>query len=160
MPDTKIARTSDGWVDLDDTSKAYDVRWKARLARRHAQQGVFIPGPTSSFSPPSLTTSTFTAAGNTNGTVNVLTPLQQKLYDRLTLTQSVSITDAMDVVINNGYNKAASYGHMRAAGANHSEALTVISLDNPAISLSYGLSRAQGLNHTDALNKALKDDDD
>lgn len=169
MPgDTKIRKTTTGWIDVDVPTQPYAARWQARKARRDRLAGA----PTL----PTRVTSLPTVRDRLAGTVTVptsttpsvapststLSPLQQRLYDRLTQRQGVSAADAYDVVVNNGYNKAASYGHMRSAGATHEEALEVVDLDSPSISLSYGLARFAGLGHTAAFVEALRDlmDDD
>ena len=81
--------------------------------------------------------------------------LQNRLIDRLTGAQGVSYDDARSVVTTFTYNKAASYGHMREAGATHDEALSVIGLDSPSVSVLYGQFRAAGQGHATALNGAL-----
>ncbi len=172
MPDTKIRKTLQGWIDVDNPATVYPVRRLARNARRtYLVQAGLYKKPVRQTQPVTAraikvnTVTTATVLGYQPGpgqqqATLTLTGLHKKLYDRLTNDQGVSATDAMEVLTDphNGYNKCASYGHMREAGANHAEAKIVIALDNPTVSMSYGISRAQGMNHTDALNKALKDD--
>lgn len=136
-------------MDVDDPSKTYPVRRLARDARRSK---VKIQ----------TTSTTITYVGTQapkqdDSGPQQLTSLQQKLFDRMTNRQGVSDVDATDIILNNGYNKAASYGHMREAGANHAEAKIVIGLDSPPVSLAYGQNRAAGLSHAGALSKALHD---
>jgi hypothetical protein len=153
--DTKLKRTHDGlWMDLD-TGNTYAVRRLARDARRQARS-TSAAASTPVQPPTNLATTNVTLVGYTSPAGN-LTPLQAKLFDRLTNRQGVSADDALKVLLDpaNGYNKAASYGHMRAAGANHAEACIVISLNDPDVSLEYGLNRARGMNHADALHEAL-----
>lgn len=158
MPDTKIAKTDNGWIDKDRPNIFHTVRREARAARRAARSihGFFKK------SAPKTSVINATVFGMKDAVTNqpvgqiILTGLQQRLYDRLTTKQGVSADDALEVVCANGYNKAASYGHMRVAGATHSEANIVIGLNSAAISLEYGLHRQDGMNHTDALAEALK----
>lgn len=151
MPgDTKIKRTPQGWIDIDNPTIFHRARRLARDARRlnkMSQRPVF----TSKVADRLITPDRAPFSG-----------LQQRLYDRLTQRQCVSQNDAYAVVVSHGYNAAASYGHMREAGANHSEALAVIDLGSPDVSLSYGQARAAGYNHTYALQRALRQavDDD
>lgn len=154
MPDTKILKTNDGWIDVDEPSNHWRVRWEARQARR-ARLG---PNTKSPASIPTQTTVLFgvTPTSTDGTTITPFTSLQNKLYVRLTSKQGVSDADAVSVVLNNTYNKAASYGHMRQAGATHAEAEIVIGLSNPDISLAYGINRAKKMSHTDALAEALK----
>lgn len=140
MPgDTKITRTADGWIDVDNPTAFHKVRRLARDARRASRGCV---RPTDQVTGPTLTS------------------LQTRLLNRMTQLQGVDADDALDVITSNGYNKAASYGHMRAAGANHSEALYVIGLNAPDVSLAYGLARFAGEDHTEALKEALGELDD
>lgn len=141
MPgDTKIKRTTKGWYDVDNPSVYYPARRYARDARRGTPV-VFKSKPT--------------VTGDQTNSARSLSGLQKRLYERLIYRQGVTTTEALAVIMNNPYNKAASYGHMRAAGANHSEALTVIDLGSPAVSLAYGQHRAVGYQHTDALRDAI-----
>lgn len=161
MPgDTKIKRVpvgnGYGWVDIDNPSNVYSARRLARDARRSGRL---------SLTPVSAQPSTViraVASDNSHNDYTTYSTLQQRLYDRLTLRQGVTPADAHDIITSHGYNAAASYGHMRAAGANHSEAEAVIDLGSPDVSLAYGRARATGYNHTGALQKALRDtgDDD
>lgn len=134
-----------GWIDTDVPNVFYASRRLARDARRNrlGNGHIAVVGYSSSNNLP---------AGGA-----VLNQLQTKLYDRLTQRQGVDVADAVDVITNNGYNKAASYGHMREAGATHSEANIVISLDSPYVSLTYGRLRSRGYDHTPALQRALND---
>lgn len=164
MPDTAILKSSAGWYDRDNPNTTFRVRREARAARRAARGGpVTTPSaPKASMPSQTITYGTVTQLNNGHTTTTMtgsLSSLQMRLYDRLTMNQGVSNADALEVITNNGYNKAASYGHMRAAGANHYEALAVIDLDSPSVSKAYGVNRADGMNHTDALAEALKDDD-
>lgn len=164
MPgDTKVKRTAQGWVDVDEPSKFYNVRRLARLARRMKRLGQQVGGTNGVFPirarQPQTVTRQVTAVGYTQpGNAPSMSTLQQRLYNRLTQTQNVDHDDALDMVLNNGYNKAASYGHMRAAGANHSEAKLVVDMNDPDVSLDYGKLRAQRFDHTSALTAALDDD--
>jgi hypothetical protein len=168
MPDTKIAKVIDNnkqyWIDVDQPTQFWTVRRLARDARRSnlVQQGKVKPVVKQNYTPknPHVITTNLTAVGTITGNVHVLSQLQQKLFNRLTTQQNVSVDDAFRVITTYGYNKAASYGHMREAGATDPEADIVVNLNNPAISLCYGIGRASGLNHTLALGKALKDNDD
>lgn len=161
MPgDTKIKKTTNGWIDVDRPTIYHSVRREARDARRKRVQYYAFRGvvPPIVAVPPAPTAPVF--SGSVVPPINVgLTSLQQRLYDRLTQRQGVTAADAYDVIKNNGYNKAASYGHMREAGANHSEAEIVIDIGVPAVSVAYGLARASGKDHTAALKEALLDDD-
>ncbi len=148
MPgDTKIQKTTLGWIDVDIPTSYYRARRQARDARRLRVAG-YIP------------TASIVASQRKTG----LSSLQQRLYDRLTTQQGVTVSDAYDVVTSYGYNAAASYGHMREAGATHEDALTVIDLGLPSVSVEYGQHRAAGYDHADALGFALDsgvlDDDD
>lgn len=152
MPgDTKIKRAPNaqsGWIDIDDPSVIFPTRRLARDSRRIR------------LNPQSWTTA---VSHQTTVYDPPLTSLQARLYDRLTHRQGVDRSDALSVVTSFGYNAAASYGHMRAAGASHAEALTVISIGSPTLSLAYGTNRAMGDNHHVALRDALvevRDDDD
>lgn len=145
MPgDTKIKKTYWGWIDVDDPTPIYNTRRLARDARRLR------------LNPQSWTT---TVSHQTTVYDPPLSGLDARLYDRLTNKQGVSRDDALSVIRSNGYNAAASYGHMRAAGATHEEALSVIALANPAVSLGYGQARGRGDDHADALRWALFLDD-
>ena len=146
MPgDTKIKRVPVGndykWIDVDVPSNFYDARWQARDARRGAVAHHARPRTYAVSTPPASPTG--------------LTSLQQRLYDRLTATQGVSASDAHDVITSHGYNAAASYGYMRAAGATNEEALAIIDRGNPQVSLTYGRLREVGHNHAASLATAL-----
>lgn len=159
MPgDTKIKRTAQGWIDTDVPSTYHRCRRLARDARRASRATVSTA--VTGVVVPKVVVPTYTV---TTPTGSSLTGLQQRLYDRLTQQQGVSAADAFDVITSHGYNAAASYGHMREAGANHSEAKIVIDLGSPAVSLAYGQRRATGYNHAWALQRALaaagQDDD-
>ncbi len=157
MPDTKIIHTPQGWIDDDVKNVFFHCRRLARDARRTRLAGgavrVVPPAPRQAAT---TTTTNVTVVGTQNSTIT-LTSLQQRLYDRLTGRQGVSDADASEIIINNGYNAAASYGHMRYAGALHAEAKIVIGLGSPEISMAYGIARAAGFDHTDALAQALRD---
>lgn len=157
MPgETKIFKDSSGWYDVDKPGVYYTTRAFCRDARRGGLPSRALSVPRSP-SPISVTVQNITTSP-VDG--SPLTSLQQRLLDRLIQSQGVSINDALAVVSTNGYNKAASYGHMREAGANHAEALVVIGLDSPDISVAYGKARAVGEEHTDALMVALRDTSD
>lgn len=151
MPDTKIMRARTGeWIDIDNPAKGYPSRRLARDARR---QYLISTG----WNPPKRKP-VIKARAPLNPVVNLdlgLTDLQSKLLRRMTLDQGVLRSDAVEILAEFGYNASASYGHMRHAGANHTEAKSVISMLNPDISVTYGKARAQGKNHTDALDIAL-----
>jgi hypothetical protein len=163
MAKTQISRTPYGWVDNDNPTQFYASRRAARAAR---QASLIAQGKTAhlrSISKPKSQTLTVPKTAPQplpnvtviNTTVNNLSSLQDRLYDRLTNRQGVSAADAFDVITGNGYNKAASYGHIREAGATHEEALDVVNLELPDVSLAYGLARAAGTDHADALQEAL-----
>jgi len=159
MPDTKIKKTIDGWCDVDSPN-FYPLRRLARDARRASllAQGKKLPTKkqVNTMMTTNVTTLGYTPGlGQAPATIQ-LSALQQKLYDRLTAQQGVTPDDALQIITSNGYNKAASYGHMRAAGANHAEARIVIDLSDPDVSLVYGKQRGYGLDHTEALTEALK----
>jgi hypothetical protein len=164
MPDTAVLKTPSGWIDRDSPNQVFRVRREARDYRRGR---VKFNKPSMVASTPMKTSQTVTTAtmsvnagGSIRTTASTLSHLQRKLYDRLIYRQGVGHDDAIEILTTNGYNKAASYGHMRAAGARHAEAKIVIDLENPDVSVAYGRKRAAGLNHTDALAEALKDDGD
>lgn len=156
MPgDTKIKRASGypsgGWIDVDNPTVVHDARWKARAARRGSLPSTVtslprvtqnIVAPTPPAATPSVTS------------LSPLTGLQQRLVNRLTTWQGVSLPEALVVVNSYGYNAAASYGHMREAGATHAEAVEVINRDDPDASLVYGKARAAGHDHVSALRLA------
>lgn len=173
MPDTKIKHTPQGWIDTDKPHTYWRVRRLARQARRDDRQAApavkaaipqrtrglgsmqGVPGPIAQMK------TNVTAVGYQPGpgqqtVVGVMSGLQQRLLDRLTARQNVTSDDAVEVISNNGYNAAASYGHMREAGANHAEAKIVISLGSQDTSVNYGKGRAAGKSHVDALSEALK----
>lgn len=144
MPgDTKIKRTANGWIDVDVPTNYFGARRLARDARRIR---LTSNRPAFKLSPPKPQDS--------------LTGLQDRLLTRLTQRQGVARDEALAVIKNNGYNKAASYGHMREAGANHSEATIVVDLELPDVSLAYGIARSSGEDHSAALRKALLSDYD
>lgn len=152
MPgDTKIKQCPSGWFDVDHPTVFHPTRWQARDARRGVIRPIIQTAPKTY-----VATVTQTVTRPTT-VPSMLHGLQQRLYDRLTTQQGVTPADAYDVITSNGYNAAASYGHMREAGANHSEATFVISIGAPDLSVAYGLARASGYNHTGALQKALRE---
>lgn len=161
MPDTKITKTVNGWIDLDDPNIFHPIRRLARDARRAKRIAMGGVRRVAAIRPRQYTKNV-TVVGLKDPQTNlpagqiILSGLQRKLHDRLTNLQGVSQDDAMNVILGNGYNKAASYGHMREAGATHAEAEIVIGLDSPDVSVAYGRARAYGENHTTALAKALK----
>lgn len=165
MPDTKIKREPQGWIDVDKPNTFYRVRREARAARRAdriaashnmtARKWISTTTPLKVVGLTAKKTKAVTIIDS--GDSDKLTSLQERLLERLTKTQGVAEDDALEIIKNNGYNKAASYGHMRAAGATHSEAKIVIALSEPTVSLAYGKNRAQGYTHTDALREALQD---
>jgi hypothetical protein len=152
MPDTAVLRTPAGWIDRDQPGQAFKTRREARRARK-AKRFYTRPLPVqaTSASGPAVTSSAFQLTTPAHAG---LSRLQQRLYDRLTGGQGVTAADAFDVVTSMGYNKAASYGHMRAAGATHGEAVEVVDLEDPDYSLAYGRFRAAGNGHDRALRLA------
>jgi hypothetical protein len=161
MPgDTKIKKVQNGWIDIDEPAKTYGARRLARDARRFRLQGRYAALAALSKTANNLAMPAPGSKTPTPVPAPSLTGLQQKLFDRMTKQQGVTAVEALDMIKNNGYNKAASYGHIRAAGATHSEAFLVVNIGLPAVSLSYGTSRANGEDHTSALRKALSYDDD
>jgi hypothetical protein len=141
MPgDTKIKRTANGWIDIDDPATA----WRTRRLARDARRGT-----------PTFSSASMTSVIHATVTPPALTSLEYRLLDRLTTEQGVTHPDALYVISSYGYNASASYGHMRAAGATHDEALNVISLGQPDVSLAYGKGLASGLSHLAAIQKAL-----
>lgn len=157
MPgDTKVHQTNQGWIDDDNPNTHYSARRLARDARRKAR------GDTTTTTKQTVKVKTHTVVGFKHSTTGIpagnqtLTSLQEKLLKRMTDKQNVQEADAIDIITSNGYNKAASYGHMRAAGATHAEATIVIGLSSPDVSVAYGKARANGLNHILALSEALK----
>lgn len=156
MPDTAIVRVNGGWVDRDNANVTWPTRWRARDARRARLTGKPVVTQQQSKPTQTITFAQLATSASANTTATTLTSLQFKLFNRLTQSQGVSDADAQHVIENYGYNQAASYGHMRAAGANHFEAVAVIQLQSPEISLEYGKCRAVGSDHTDALACALK----
>lgn len=173
MPgDTTVKRIAPGaWIDIDDPNTTYPARWRARQARRDKKVTLVstpssnLPGNSHNTTPTMSVVSVRAGLGFpalTSAQVGVIppyTPLQLRLMDRLVQRQGVDWTDAHQIINEYGYNQAASYGHMRAAGATHTEAEYVIKLENPAVSLAYGKARAQNYTHTTALRNALNDDD-
>lgn len=183
MPgDTKIKHCPSGWFDVDNPTVFHSTRWQARAARRNQNKTttwkatVAISTPVTpqatanaivqSLAAPTPSVPDDAVKVHDSAILSPLSSLQQRLVDRLTTQQGVSLAEALVVVSNNGYNKAASYGHMREAGATHAEAEIVIGLDSPVVSVAYGLKRAAGYSHTYALQRALMegqvltDDDD
>lgn len=155
MPgETKIKQFPQGWADLDNPNAYWATRELARQARK-ASRGTLVKRQDVTI------VQVFTPDQDDNdNTFTTFSSLQQRLFDRLTQQQGVSADDALSVIEANGYNKAASYGHMREAGATHYEALVIIGLNDPATSLGYGQARAAGEDHVDALMGALRDDQD
>lgn len=147
MPDTAIIKTNDGWIDRDAPQVFYPVRRLAREARRSSHPRTIKNAKP--FKSRFTSTPATTIAAPVDG-------LKKKLHARFE-TYGIAKADADFVIDSFGYNKAASYGHMRAAGANHSEALNVVALDSPEISLAYGKARARGEGHTAAFAEALRD---
>lgn len=148
MPgETKIFKNTSGWYNVEKPGVYHATRDAARAARKAT-----IVGTTATATAP---TSTPTPIKHPQ-TGMTMTGLQQRLFDRLTQRQGVDTLDALFVVTSNGYNAAASYGHMREAGATHAEALAVIWLDSPTVSVSYGRLRAAGNDHTSAYKEALR----
>ncbi len=127
-----VFKTTQGWYDKDNPTVFYKTRKGARLARQASRRKAF------STMPATPTPSPFNS-------------LQLKLLRRLTGKQGVPVAEAVEIVHDYGHNTAASYGHMRAAGATHDEAKAVIAHCDPDLSLRYGQRRAQGLSHTGAL---------
>jgi hypothetical protein len=158
--DTRLKRTPQGWVDLDNPTNVYGSRRQARDARRRGSSSISAIVASASATTLGQTQTSQAAQALTitpapGSSDSYLTSLQARLLDRLTTRQGVDLTDALSVITSNGYNKAASYGHMRQAGATHDEALAVINLDSPGVSQAYGLHRALGYNHADALRDAV-----
>jgi hypothetical protein len=158
MPgETKIFKSTSGWYDVDNPTVFHPTRDICRLARKADRKVLPTAIGTITMpvyaSPPAVTVKTRPATPS-------LTSLQNRLMDRLTLQQGVGEFDALAVITTFGHNAAASYGHMRAAGATHNEALDVISLGVPDLSLAYGLARFAGLDHADALKEAWDADSD
>lgn len=158
MPgETKIKRCPQGWFDVDHPTTFYRTRAEVRDVRRSGASSL----PSRVAAVPRTATVPNVTVINVNvspgATTDDLTSLEYRLFDRLIYDQGVSETDALSIITNNGYNAAASYGHMRAAGANHFEAEFVIGLGSPDASLAYGQARANGLDHIDALKEALRD---
>jgi hypothetical protein len=150
MPgETKIFKNHSGWYDVDNPGVYHATREECRQARKG-----HVPASTAAVRP-SLNTNAVADTNVPDTALTGLTGLQQRLLIRLTSSQGVSQSEALEVIRQNGYNKAASYGHMRAAGAGHFEALQVIYIGSPTVSLSYGKAREDGFNHVDALTKAL-----
>ena len=174
MPgDTKIKRNAHlkGWFDVDEPTVLHKTRWQARAARKAKKAGLQVaytkapqPKVTSGYIQAAKGTSTTHATITVSGihdfiqsvTKPKLTSLQSKLLNRLHNSQNVNYNDAEFIVTHFGYNAAASYGHMRVAGATHDEAYLVVSLNNPHVSVTYGLLRAQGEDHISALREAIK----
>jgi hypothetical protein len=163
MPgETKIFKNSSGWYDVDNPTVYYSTREQARDVRRGR-------GKTLTSRPSALDTvkadldktrQALTVTPQPDSADSALTSLQVRLLGRLTQRQGVDLLDALNVITSYGYNAAASYGHMRESGATHDEAIEVIDLDSPDVSLAYGLSRGAGYNHTYSLQRAFRDNDD
>lgn len=126
-----VFKSDQGWFDRDEPNIFYSTRSQARGVRRTRLNGTMATA-----SKPAVNT------------------LQERAASRL---RSMGVNDAYvnEVVPSFGYNASVSYGHMVAAGATHDEAIEVISLGFPDVSLSYGQKRQRGMNHTDALILAL-----
>lgn len=161
---TRIERTANGWVDLDYPNVTYTTRRvarEARAARLRREQTSPQYASTSDFKAAHVLHREAADAQRQAETPEVeadLTRLQQRLFTRLTTEQGVTEKDALTVIQAVGYNAAASYGHMRAAGTTHYEAAAVIYLASPRISLSYGTARGTGASHFDALKEAFLND--
>lgn len=160
MPgETKIFKNSSGWYDVDNPTVFHPTRERCRDARKAARKVIPASGTFTTTLPKPVTPVVSVQARPATPS---LSSLQNRLMDRLTLNQGVGQFDALAVITTFGHNAAASYGHMRAAGATHNEALSVISLGDPDLSLAYGLAREDGLDHDLSLNAALRgstDDD-
>lgn len=157
MPgDTKVKKTQNGWIDVDEPNKTFGARRQARDFRRYRLTGT-TPTKTVKSTPTPATPVTPDPVAKLQAG---LSKLQARLLTRMTLRQGVFQSEALEVILDNGYNAAASYGHMRVAGATHDEALIVIGVGLPDVSLAYGIARARGKDHTAALREALNDDDD
>lgn len=157
--DTRLKQTPQGWVDLDNPTTTYPSRRLARLGRRRNRSGstpVATPTATATATTQALsqTSQALTIQPQPDSPDSALTSLQVRLLDRMTQWQGVDLVDALSVITSNGYNAAASYGHMREAGATHDEAVEVISKGSADISLAYGLARAAGYNHDYSLQRA------
>lgn len=133
MPDTTILKTANGWIDRDEPNVFHPCRRLARDARRgrNPRAVKMVAKPTTLLH------------------VNVanLSQLQRKLYNRFTSHQGIPADEAFEVVRKWTYNKAASYGHIRAAGATPKEAEFVVNQNDPTTSLMYGNDRAAGIDH-------------
>lgn len=153
MPgETRIKQFPQGWADLDHPNVFHATRAVARDARKASRAGT-----------PVVTTQIFQTVQTSTPTLDLsptFSGLQNRLLNRMVNQQGVSVDDATSVIETNGYNKAASYGHMREAGADHYEALVVIGMDDPAVSLAYGQARAAGEDHVDALMEAFRSNQD
>lgn len=137
-----VWKVQDGWIDRDVPNVYWSTRREARLARRN-RLGKTVP------------TTTYSTAPKSHQTVPDLTSLQKRLVNRMTILQDVDLVDAVYAVRTWGYNKAASYGHIRAAGATHTEAVSVVERNDPAFSLAYGKERAAGVTHGASYARAL-----
>lgn len=156
MPgETKIFKNTNGWYDVDNPGVYHATRALCRDARKGnlPSKVTSLPRTTSAISCGTFTTVQAPAGPG----LSAFQGLQHRLFVRLTAQQGVTTDEAKDVILNNGYNAAASYGHMREAGANHSEALFVIGIGAPDLSVAYGIARAAGYNHTGALEKAMRE---
>ena len=171
MPDTRITRTANGWIDKD-TGDFYPNRRTARIQRRsRAVRGVLTKGivspndvrkvvgklatgPVDIKLTSPVATTTVSASTGVKWPTPPMTGLQRKLFSRLTTEQGVSSEDAKLVVTTLTYNKAASYGYMRAAGATHDEAYSVVERGVPALSINYSKLRAAGNSHDMAVKLA------
>lgn len=148
MPgETKIFKNTNGWYNVEKPGVYHATRDAARAARKATITNTYVAAHTTPVIPDNAQASTFAPRG--------LSELRQRLFDRLTKRQGVDPVDALSVITSNGHNAAASYGHMREAGATHDEALSVIWRGSPSVSLAYGHHRAYGYNHADALRDAL-----
>jgi hypothetical protein len=166
MPDTTILKTPNGWIDRDEPNAFHGSRRLARDARRASKgksawsiAGFLKPG--SSLGSKTITNvmpSVFnrTTSVTFDSSRAPLTSLQQKLYDRFTTEYLMSPAEAREIVTQWTYNKAASYGHIRAAGVSMVDARQVVEMGDPRMSLNYGKSRALGLTHELALDLAKR----
>ena len=133
---TVIFKSDKGWFDRDEPNTFYSSRRAARAARR-GRKGLAVISQIPMSTPVRKTTS-----------------LQDRAKARLQFL-GVADADIDQIVPYFGYNASVSYGHMRAAGATHDEALEVISYGFPDVSLEYGKVRGRGMNHADALSVAF-----
>jgi hypothetical protein len=141
----KVYKTSDGWIDEDDSHAGpFKTREAARRARRLRLVG--YPDATISYS-------VKTSQGYGVIVAN-LTPLQKRAIARC-VSMGVDENEAETVALTNGYNATVSYGHIRQAGATDMEARQIIAHQDAKISLEYGTARGIGFDHPEAYDHAM-----